>query len=124
MAGTGGNKKTSSKLQKEHYKQYKVENRAATNKINKLERPCRKFPKDETAASNLARIKKKGYNCRKTPIVPGSNPTTPKVKFIPIGYELPKTAGEQLSELLGVPIPKQRRKAPIKPVVKHKPRKK
>lgn len=107
MAQSGGNKKTSSKLQQAHYKQYRLENRAQKNKIKKLERHCKRFPNDEQGKINLARIKKDGYNPRKKPLVPGSNPTTarnPMKGFI--HHPKPKTAGEQLAELLGRAIPR------------------
>lgn len=107
MAQTGGNKKSSSKLQKAHYQQYKLEDRAKRNKIKKLERHCKQHPNDETGKVNLARIKKEGYNPRSKPLVPGSNkPSVITYQFnrSPGDIHLPQTAGEQLSKLLGIPL--------------------
>lgn len=109
-AESGGNKKTSSKRQKEHYKTYKLVNRVQTNKIRKLERHCKNYPNDKKCAERLAELKKKGgYVPRSKPIIPGSNQTTPKprstpVWLIPRGFKFSQTAGEQLSTLLGIPL--------------------
>jgi len=126
MAGqSGGNKKTSSKLQKIHYQQYKLENRAQKNKIKKLQRHCKKFPNDEKCAERLAELKKKGgYNPRKKPLIPGSNPTTPKVVNRGCFTVLPETPGEQLSRLLGIPLPKPKTRKSKKTKITHKPKRK
>ena len=108
---------------KKQYGNYKTENRALKNKIKKLTRHCKEFPNDEVGKENLARIKKKGYNPRSKPLIPGSNPTIARIRPS-IGHLFgPKTAGEQLSELLGIPMPHLRKK-PRKTKVTHKPRKK
>jgi hypothetical protein len=118
--------KTSSKLQKVHYQTYKTTNQALTNKIKKLERHCKRFPDDEQGAINLKKAKNGEYKPRSKPLAPGSNPTTPKIKLMQVGHVFgPKTAGEQLSELLGRPMPivRTRRRKP-KAVITHKPRRK
>jgi hypothetical protein len=116
MASSGGNSKISSKRQKEHYQAYKLQNRAHKNKVKKLTRHCKKFPNDKESARNLLRIIEDGYKPRGKPLVPGSNPTIPKIKIRPMpGYlHLPMTAGEQLSALLGIPLPypKTRKRKP------------
>lgn len=108
------------------YASYKTSGMALKNKIKKLERHCKKFPDDKSGKENLERIKKEGYIGRTRPLAPGSNPTTPKVRLSNETGHLfgPKTAGQQLSELLGIPIPTQRRKKNFKPKVTHKPRRK
>lgn len=113
--------KTSSKLQKIHYQTYKIEGRALKNKIKKLERHCKRFPEDEVNKANLEKAKNGEYKPRGRPLSPGSNQTIPKIKFTTTTPRV-KTAGEQLSELLGIPLPKPRKK--FKPVIKHKPRRK
>lgn len=107
MAGSGGNRKSSSKRQKEHYQEYKLENRVYKNKVKKLERHCKRFPNDKESEKNLLRILKDGYKPRSKPLVPGSNQTIPKIKVRPMpGFlHFPVTAGEQLSVLLGIPLP-------------------
>lgn len=105
--------KTSSKRQKDLYSEYKVSNRVQINKIRKLERHCKAYPNDVACAARLAELKQKGgYIPRSKPLNPGSNPTTPKVRARPVqGYlHMPETAGEQLSRLLGIPLPKVRTK--------------
>lgn len=90
---------------------YKLEDRSTKNKIRKLEKRIRKNPEDKGAKDALEKIKEKGYNRRSKPLSPGSN----KPDFV--GFyisnvnevEHPKTAGEQLSELLGIPMPKPRK---------------
>jgi len=117
-----------SKKGKGLYAVYKTDNRAEKNKIKKLTRHCKKFPNDLLCAKRLEEIKEKGYVARSKPLVPGSNPTIPKPKFynpVPGYLHYPthiKTPGEQLSELLGIPVPKPRRK--FKPKITHKPRRK
>jgi len=126
MAQVGGNRKTSSKLQKEHYKQYRLENRAEKNKIKKLKKHCRKFPGDKTGAKNLARILKDGYTTsRKRPITSGPNISKYEVYNFRIGIALPEilTPGEQLSRLLGIPLPKTKTRKPKKTKVTHKVKK-
>lgn len=90
------------------YAVYKTENKVFKNKIKKLERHCKRFPEDEVSKENLQRIKKDGYTGRARPLVPGSNPTEPKVRLPAISHV--KTPGEQLSELLGIPLPKYARR--------------
>lgn len=109
MAQSGGNRKNSSKLQKIHYQNYKLQNRAEKNKIKKLERHCKKHPEDVEGKKNLERIKKDGYTPRSKPLVPGSNQNTVSLKpQVRAGYiHYPETPGEQLSRLLGIPLPKQ-----------------
>jgi hypothetical protein len=99
-----------SKAKKDTYTQYKNENRALTNKLKKLVRHCKKFPNDEVGKANLERIKKDGYTPRSTPKVPGSNPTIAKIRLGAVQGG-PKTAGEQLSKLLGIPEPKFRKRS-------------
>jgi hypothetical protein len=116
-----------SKAEKARYTVYKNEGRALKNKIAKLERHCNSFPEDEVGKANLAKAKKGEYTPRSKPLVPGSNPTDPKVKhFHPqVGHVFgPETAGEQLSKLLGIPVPIVRRRKKPKTVIKHKPRRK
>ena len=125
MAAVGGNKKTSSKRQKDHYKQYQLENRVLINKIKKLIRYCKKFPNDIKCAKRLAELKKtRKYNPRKKPLIPGSNP--PRVEILNRRYSIifPETPGEQLSRLLGIPLPKLRKRKPKKTQVTHKPKRK
>lgn len=112
-----------SKKTKDNYTLYKTENRALNNKIRKMERHCKRFPNDKVGRENLERIKKGDYKPRSKPLTPGSNPTTPKVRLSnEIGHMYgPKTAGEQLSALLGIPMPYIKTK-PRKPKVTHKPR--
>lgn len=121
MAGqTGGNKKTSSKLQKVHYQTYKIMNKVLTNKKKKLERLCKRFPNDVKCAERLAELKEGGkYNPRSKPLNPGSNQTTPNVKVYkaPRGFNPSKTAGEQLSVLLGIPLIRTTRRPRRKPKV-------
>lgn len=121
MAKSGGNSKISSKLQKEHYKTYKLENKSRKNKIKKLERHCKRFPTDETAKKNLERIKKDGYKCRTKPLIPGSNrPVYFTYNFNAGEIQHPQTAGEQLSNLLGIPLPVIKTTKKKKPKITHK----
>lgn len=122
-----------SKKGKGLYATYKSGNSVFKNKIKKLERHVKRFPEDEQGKINLERIKKAGYIGRAKPLVPGSNQTTAKPKFNPsllvltgqTGHTFgPKTAGEQLSELLGRPMPRVRTKRKPKTVITHKPRRK
>jgi hypothetical protein len=112
------------------YAEYKSDNRVFKNKVRKLERHCKSFPNDKLSQENLDKLKEKGYTGRTRPLVPGSNPTEPSVNtvrgIIQIGHVFgPKTAGEQLSELLGIPMPKPKvYKRNTKPKITHKPRRK
>jgi hypothetical protein len=114
-----------SKKGKGLYAVYKTENRVQINKIRKLERHCKAYPEDKACANRLAELKKRGgYVPRSKPLIPGSNQTTPKVKPNPLAGFLhyPKTAGEQLSELLGIPLPRVKTRG-RKPSITHKKRK-
>ena len=115
--------KKSSFKGKKQYPTYKAENRVYKNKIAKLERHIKAYPEDEQAKTALARIQKDGYTGRQRPHVAGSNPTTPGPHLIPgaLNCLKAKTAGEQLSELLGISMPKPLKKR--KPRVKVKRRK-
>jgi hypothetical protein len=101
------------------YSVYKTENRAEKNKIKRLERHCKKHPDDEQGKINLARIKKDGYTPRSKPLAPGSNPTIGRVYLTKPLHRA--TPGEQLSELLNIPLPKVHKKS--KPTVTHRRRK-
>jgi hypothetical protein len=107
---------------------YKIRNSVEKNKIERLTRHCKKYPKDLQSQVQLALIKDKGYNySRGKPLNPGSNPTNVKPgRHVPYVYfgslSFPKTAGEQLSILLGIPLPKQSIKR-TKPKITRKPRK-
>ena len=90
---------------KDCYAVYKTENRAYTNKIKKLERHARKHPNDEENLKALTRLSDpKNFKIRTKPLVPGSNKTVAKRRHNTIAHI--KTPGEQLSELLGIPMPK------------------
>ena len=105
------------------FKKYKLLNQVENNKIKKLVRHCKKYPNDKINAMHLDRINKVGYKCRKKPLVPGSNPTTPKIKIrvMSANYNSSKTAGEQLSKLLGIPLPNlHKKKKKTKVVIKKK----
>ena len=102
------------------YAQYKTENRAYKNKIAKLEKHIRTFPDDEKAQENLKRLKDpKNFKVRTRPHNPGSNRPEAEIHtYAPATTYICKTAGEQLSELLGIPIPKyvrryKKQKAPV-----------
>ena len=92
------------------FKKYKTGNQRLKNKIAKLERHVRKFPDDEVGKENLARVKSKGISPKRPPINNGINKTVPKPKSRPLPETAPRTAGEQLSELLGIPMPKPRKR--------------
>lgn len=109
-----------SKKGKGTYLVYKSENRALNNKIKKLERLVKKFPLDKAALNRLDELKNtRVYKPRAKPLIPGSNPTTPKIKqyVLPKGLILAKTAGEQLSELLGIPLIRTTNKKRRKPKI-------
>jgi hypothetical protein len=112
------------KKTKDTYAVYKTEGRALKNKIRKMERHCKRFPNDLVGKENLERIKKGNYKPRSKPLSPGSNPTIPKIRLSnEIGHMYgPKTAGEQLSALLGIPMPQARTYKKNKPKVTHKQR--
>lgn len=112
-----GNKQKSYKGKKQ-YKIYQTENRVFKNKIKKLEKHCKNYPEDKLARENLERIRKKGYKVKSKPINPGSNKTIPPVKLPP--FKGLKTAGEQLSELLGIPFNKYKSKISKKPKITQK----
>lgn len=101
---------------KKQYGSYKTENRVTKNKIKKLEKHCKRFPDDAEAKKNLARIKKDGYKCRAKPLEPGSNKTRKIIRLDPIKF--PDTPGEQLSKLLGIKLPKARKRTKPKIVRK------
>lgn len=92
-----------SKRGKGTYAVYKTEGRVTKNKIKKLERHCKEFPNDEVGKANLAKVIKNGYTPRAKPLVPGSNPTTAKIVGKPFVHI--STPAEQLSKLLGIPVP-------------------
>lgn len=111
------------------YAEYKTDGRALKNKIKKLERHCKRFPNDEVNQANLAKAKNGEYVCRAKPftgkvVKPEGKGgiTQPKVKYLCVSIPHIKTPGEQLSELLGILLPKPRRK--FKPKITHKPRRK
>ena len=102
------------------YAAYKTENRAYKNKIAKLEKHIRTYPNDEKAKENLERLKSpSNFKIRTRPHNPGTNKPRPQVHtYQVVTGESPKTAGEQLSELLGIPEPKyirryKKQKAPV-----------
>lgn len=102
------------------YATYKAENRAYKNKIAKLEKHIRTYPDDEKAQENLERLKDpKNFKIRSKPNNPGINKPLPKVYFYsPATTYICRSAGEQLSELLGIPQPKyvrkyKKKKAPV-----------
>lgn len=101
-------KTKNSKKGKGTYAVYKADNRAWKNKVRKLETIVRNCPNDVQAKVRLEKLKKGGpntYKPRQKPLVPGSNKTIPKKSY---GFVLgSETAGEQLSKLLGIPLPKK-----------------
>jgi hypothetical protein len=98
------------------YANYKTENRAYKNKIRKLEKHCKKYPEDEVGQKNLERLRDpKNFKHRSKPHNPGTNSPNPQVYRFRPSVEGPKTPAEQLSELLGIPMPKYyRRSKPAK----------
>lgn len=92
------------------FKKYKSSNQRLKNKIAKLERHSKDHPEDEVGKENLARVKSKGIKDKKPPINNGSNKTVPKPKPHPMPATAPRTAGEQLAELLGIEMPKPKKK--------------
>jgi len=125
MASVGGNRKVSSKLQKEHYKQYKLIGTRLKNKIKKLQRHINRFPNDKLSAENLEKIKKKGITDKPRPRISGSNRPFPRIPIVAYTEYIctRKTPGEQLGELLGITLPKRKTRKYKKTKVTHKPRK-
>ena len=95
---------TNSNKGKGQYANYKTENRAYKNKLRRFESIVKKFPNDEKAKETLKRLQKGEYKHKQRPLVAGSNPTTPKRSHVKIPHV--ETPGEQLSRLLGIPMPK------------------
>lgn len=88
---------------KNGYKLYKLEGRALKNKIKRLTKHIKRFPKDQQAVKSLKVIEKANFTHRSKPRAP--NPVRPLKEVYFIHHpDLPKTAGEQLSELLGIPL--------------------
>jgi len=114
--------KGSSKATKERYKAYQLDNRVYKNKVKKLIRHIKNHLNDEKGEENLARIKKDGYKGRTKPLIPGSNPTIPRVLYLNReDTGMPETVAEQLHRLLGVAIPKQSKSyRGKKPAIFHK----
>lgn len=114
----------SSKKGKGSYASYKTENRGYKNKLAKLERHCKKFPDDKVGKENLERLKDpKNYTPRSKPIVGKSNkPTLKTYRFTTGEIEYPKTAGEQLSKLLGIPLRKYQRSRKSNAAIRYKKR--
>lgn len=101
---------------KGQYATYKTENRAFNNKLRKFESIVKRFPNDKKAQETLERLRKGEYKHRQKPLVPGSNKTIPKRRYVSIPHV--DTPGEQLSKLLGIPMPKQiRRRKKVKAAV-------
>lgn len=90
------------------YASYKAENRAYKNKLRKFESIVKRFPNDEKAKETLERLRKGEYKHRQRPLVAGSNKTISKRSYANIPHV--ETPGEQLSRLLGIPMPKAPRK--------------
>lgn len=114
-----------SKKGKGSYAKYKTENRAYKNKIRKLERHCERFPEDEVGRKNLERLRDpKNFKPRSSPNNPGTNSPNPTVYRFRSYISISKTVAEQLSELLGIPLPKyyRRNKAAKTPVTIKKKR--
>ena len=121
-------KKKKSRKGKGHYAAYKAGNNAYKNKIAKLKRLIKEQPNNKVLKEALKKVEKEGYNGRSKPLVPGSN----KTKISPIKAirnfratqrvkpEEPKTPAEQLSKLLGIPLPKERKPGKPKIFVKKK----
>lgn len=90
------------------FKKYKSNNQRLKNKIRKIERHIKRFPDDDLAKENLARIKKDGISDKMKPRTPGINSPGITVKPSSMPERAPKTAGEQLAELLGISLRKVR----------------
>lgn len=90
---------------KGQYATYKSENRAYKNKLRKFENIIKRFPNDKKAQETLERLRKGEYKHKQRPNVPGSNKTISKKCRVKVTHV--DTPGEQLSRLLGIPIPKQ-----------------
>jgi len=119
-------KLSTSKADKKNHEAYKLGNTVERNKLRKLERHCKRFPKDEENAKNLERIKKDGFKyTRATPRNPGINKDAQKPQAYRFMVSFPGTsaesAGEQLSRLLGIPLKTPRyTNKPKKPAVRYK----
>jgi ribosomal protein S15P/S13E len=92
---------------KDGYKQYKLENRAETNKIKKLEAHLKKYPKDVQAQKALVTIKKEGAKyARRKPTNRGSSDLSvkdlKKIEGEEKIYNMPKLRGRPYRNL---PIP-------------------
>ena len=92
-------------------KKYKTNNQREKNKIRKLERHCKRHPNDKEGKKNLERIKKEGISDKKPPRKHGINTDSvigrnPMPGFIhyPQTQTCGITAGQQLSNLLGIPL--------------------
>jgi len=120
-------KLSTSKAQKAQYAAYKAGSKVSKNKIAKLERHCKRFPKDEFNAENLERLKNKGFKyTRAKPRNPGINKDTQKVEAhsYTTGTLFEKeTPGEQLSRLLGIPLRRTQYRKPGKAPITYKKRK-
>ena len=108
---------------KNQHKAYQNDNRALTNKIAKTKKHIKKFPKDEKAAEFLERLERGQWKQRTKPLVPGSNkPAIVTWSALDFSIQGPapavQTAGEQISALLGIDLPKTR--AISKPKITHK----
>jgi hypothetical protein len=113
--------KQKSKKGKGSYLSYKNEGRAFKNKVKKLKRHCKKFPKDEEAEQALKKLNSpKDFKLRAKPLVPGSNrPVLEMVNYNPYKViPVPKTPREQLAELLGIVLRDEFDKKAKKPKVK------
>lgn len=108
---------------KNQHKAYQNDNRALTNKIAKTKKHIKKFPKDEKAAEFLEKLQLGQWKQRTKPLVPGSNkPDLATWLAMDFSIHGPapavQTAGEQISKLLGIPLPKGR--VISKPKIIHK----
>jgi hypothetical protein len=111
---------------KKQYGTYKTENRIYKNKLRTLINHCKRNPNDEQAREQLEKLKKSGVTPRKAPRNSGEHAADSYTyQFNPApGYlHIPKTAGEQLSELLNIPIPKAPRRRKKKPGVSYRKKK-
>lgn len=96
------------------FKKYKINNQRYKNKIAKMIRHIKKHPNDKTAKENLKRVES---NPIKDKIVAkDKNSVRPLPISIPSfrNSEKQKTAGEQLSKLLGIPMLKIRKRSKAK----------
>jgi len=119
-------KLSTSKNQKALFAAYQASGQVSKNKIAKLERHCKRFPKDEYNAENLIRLRKKGFKyTRAKPRNPGINKDTRKVEAYSYTagtlFER-ETPGEQLSRLLGIPLRRTQYRKPGKAPITYKKR--